>query len=131
MNMPLPAFTDHRAGFDVASRRRRFYPDRLRRDPVAAFVHRLERTVSATDRVLISAPAAGDRPTPAAKSSTGRRGSDPPVTSNPPCRPVCADIRQFQDATFDVVFRFVLEMSIGRRSSSIARVLSSAASACR
>ena len=36
----------------VASLRRRFYPDVVGRDPVAAFVRRLERAVKPCDRVL-------------------------------------------------------------------------------
>lgn len=100
----------------VAALRQRFYPNRLRRDPVAAFVHRVERIVKPTDRVLDLGAGAGELNSYALRGRVRQIVGvdlDPRVVANPLLDAgVPADIYRlpFQDATFDVVFAiYVLE----------------------
>ncbi len=116
----------------VASLRRRFYPDVLRRDPVAAFVDVLARSVKPTDRVLDLGAGAGELNTYALKGRVRQivgADLDPRVTGNPLLDfGLRADIGTlpFQDGSFDVVFSiYVLEHveSPAALAAEIARVL--------
>ena len=125
----LPARTRR---FDVESMRQRFYPDRMRRDPVATFVQRVEREVKPTDRVLDLGAGSGEL------SAYGLRGRvrgmigvdlDPRVRSNPLLDAgLRADIYAlpFRDASFDVVFSIYVLEHVDRPAalaSEIQRVL--------
>lgn len=100
----------------VNTLRRRFYPDLLRRDPVAAFVDRLGRLIKPTDDVLDLGAGAGELNPYAFKGKVRRMvgvDMDPRVGRNPLLdagleADICA--LPFRDASFDVVFSiYVLE----------------------
>jgi SAM-dependent methyltransferase len=100
----------------VSTLRERFYPDVVQRDPVAAFVQRLERVVKSTDDVLDLGAGAGQLNTHALKGRVHRLVGvdvDPRVGTNPLLDAgIRADIGMlpFRDGSFDVVFSiYVLE----------------------
>lgn len=117
---------------DVAALRQRFYPDPVRRDPVAMFVQRLERLVSPTDDVLDLGAGAGELNAYALKGRVRRLVGidlDPRVSSN---RLLDAGVRAdicalpFRNASFDVVFSIYVLEHVDRASdlvADIARVL--------
>jgi SAM-dependent methyltransferase len=100
----------------VGSLRRRFYPDVIRRDPVAAFVRRLEQVIKPTDVVLDLGAGAGELNGHSFKGRSRRVigvDLDPRVTANPLLHAglqgdICS--LPFRDNTFDVAFSiYVLE----------------------
>ena len=132
MNASQTVSADRDGRFGVASMRRHFYPDRLRRDPVAAFVQRLERSVRPTDCVLDLGAGTGELNAYALRGKVGRVVGvdlDPRVTSNPLLDAgLQADIYAlpFGDASFDVVFSIYVFEHVDRPAvlaAEIARVL--------
>jgi SAM-dependent methyltransferase len=116
----------------VASLSRRLYPDVLRRDPVAAFVDRLTRSVRPDDRVLDLGAGAGELNTYALKGRVRQLVGvdlDPRVADNPLLDVgLQADIGTlpFADASFDVVFSIYVLEHVERPdalAAEIARVL--------
>lgn len=116
----------------VASLRRRFYPDAVRRDPVATFVRRVDTIVKPRHRVLDLGAGAGELN---AHSLKGRVRQivgvdvDPRVSANPLLDAgLNADIYAlpFRDGSFDVVFSIYVFEHVDRPRAlavEIARVL--------
>lgn len=129
---PVSSADSRNTRFDVASMRQRFYPDRVRRDPVATFVRRLERELKPTDRVLDLGAGGGELNAYAFRGKVDQIVGvdlDPRVTSNPLLDAgLRADIYAlpFRDATFDVVFSIYVLEHVDRPevlAAEIARVL--------
>jgi len=100
----------------VGALRQRWYADRLRRDPVAAFVHRLDGVLKPRDVVLDLGAGAGELNAYAIRGHVRRIVGidvDPRVEANPLLDTglqgdICA--LPFRDNTFDVAFSiYVLE----------------------
>lgn len=102
----------------VASLRRRFYPDVLRRDPVAAFVRRVEAIVEPSHRVLDLGAGAGELNAYSLKGYVRQIVGidlDPRVTQNPLLDAgLRADVYAlpFQTESFDIVFSIYGSSSI-------------------
>jgi len=116
----------------VEALRTRFYPDTLRRDPVAAFLSRLGRVVSPADTVLDLGAGAGSLNPYALRGRVAKVigvDRDPRVGTNPLLdRGLQADITglPFRDGVFDVVFSIYVLEHVGDPQpllSEIARVL--------
>jgi SAM-dependent methyltransferase len=116
----------------VASLQRRFYPDAVRRDPVATFVRRVGGILKPTHRVLDLGAGAGELSTYSFKGRARQVVGidlDPRVTQN---SLLDAGIRgdvyalPFQEASFDVVFSVYVLEHVDRPdqlASEVARVL--------
>ena len=116
----------------VASLRSRFYPDVVGRDPVAAFVRRLERAVKPCDRVLDLGAGAGELNHYSLKGRVRQLVGvdlDPRVRSNPLLDAgLGADIYAlpFRDNSFDLIFSIYVLEHVDRPSAlagEVARVL--------
>jgi SAM-dependent methyltransferase len=116
----------------VRGLRERFYPEAVQRDPVVAFIRRLEGVVKPTDDVLDLGAGAGELNTHALKGRVHRLVGvdvDPRVGTNPLLDVgIRADIGMlpFRDCSFDIVFSiYVLEHVVrpDRLVAEIGRVL--------
>ena len=112
----------------VRALRERFYPDVVQRDPVAAFVRRLERAVKPTDDVLDLGAGAGELNTHALKGRVHRVVGvdvDPRVGTNPLLDAgIRADIAMlpFRDCSFDIVFSIYVLEHVNRPGKLVAEI---------
>ena len=112
----------------VRALRERFYPDVVQRDPVAAFIRRLERIVKPTDDVLDLGAGAGEQNIHALKGRVHRLVGvdvDPRVGTNALLDAgIRADIAMLplRDCSFDVVFSIYVLEHVDRPGELVAEI---------